>query len=108
MLRVAAAVAAAWARMTPPESIAQVAPCLALSRHARDSVGLDPPSRMRNLAEHVLVRTDHLPPPGSAVVLLDDVITTGATAAACAAALSDCGVRVAYVLSLTATTGWHS
>ncbi len=108
MLRVAAAVAAASARMAPAESIARVAPCLALSRHARDSVGLDPPSRMRNLAGHVLVRTDHLPPPGSVVVLLDDVITTGATAAACAAALSDCGVRVAYVLSLTATTGWHS
>jgi predicted amidophosphoribosyltransferase len=82
-----------------------VVPALALSRRARDSVGLDAAARAANLAAHLRVRpgalTD-LPARHGPVVLLDDVLTTGATAAASAAALAAAGLPVDLVLVLTA------
>ncbi|MEV0359609.1 ComF family protein [Nocardia sp. NPDC050697] len=74
-----AAVAASWlpgCRMAP----------LLRSRHGtRDSVGLTPAQRRRNLAARVVVRPEVLATlSGTAnpqVVLVDDVLTTGATAA---------------------------
>jgi predicted amidophosphoribosyltransferase len=82
-----------------------VSDCLVIARAAADSAGLTPDERVRNLSGRVLVRPARLPPPTARIVLLDDVITSGATAAACLRALADAGVRVAAVLSLTATAG---
>ncbi len=83
----------------------QVVRALALSRRARDSVGLDAPARAANLAAHLRVRPGSLaglPAAHGPVVLLDDVLTTGATAAASAAALAAAGLPVDLVLVLTA------
>jgi predicted amidophosphoribosyltransferase len=82
-----------------------VADCLAVRAGVRDSAGLDPDDRVRNLAGHLLVRPGRLPPRLASVVLIDDVITTGATAAGCSRQLAAAGIRVAAVLSLTATAG---
>ncbi|TQM47414.1 ComF family protein [Halopolyspora algeriensis] len=82
---------------------AALADCLALGRGTRDSVGLGPAERVRNLSGRVLLRTGRLPPPYAPVVLIDDVITTGATAVSCVRALESAGVQVSAVLALTAT-----
>lgn len=79
---------------------ASVAPVLALSGRARDSVGLTPEARAANLSGRLRCRGR--PPPTA--VLLDDVITTGATATACVAALKAAGTRTTTVLAFTATT----
>jgi predicted amidophosphoribosyltransferase len=82
-----------------------VLPALALSRGARDSVGLDAAARAANLATHLRIRPGalaDLPARHGPVVLLDDVLTTGATAAASAAALAAAGLPVNLVLVLTA------
>jgi ribosomal subunit interface protein len=82
-----------------------VVPALALSRRARDSVGLDAAARAANLAAHLRVRPGalaDLPARHGPVVLLDDVLTTGATAAAATAALGAAGLPVDLVLVLTA------
>lgn len=84
---------------------ANVADCLVLRRGARDSVGLGPHERLRNLSGSLLPRTDRLPPEGSAAVLVDDVITTAATAASCLSALQAAGLEPFAVLALTATAG---
>jgi predicted amidophosphoribosyltransferase len=93
------------ARRLARDGHGQVVPALALSRRARDSVGLDAAARAANLAAHLRVRpgalTD-LPVRHGPVVLLDDVLTTGATAAASAAALAAAGLPVDLVLVLTA------
>ncbi|MCI2422161.1 ComF family protein [Saccharopolyspora sp. K220] len=80
-----------------------VADCLITARRAADSAGLDAAERVRNLSGRVLVQTGRLPPPAAQVALLDDVITTAATVASALAALETANVRVAAVLSLTAT-----
>jgi predicted amidophosphoribosyltransferase len=67
-----------------------VHPVLALSRWARDSVGLGPAERAANLAAHLRVRAT--PPPR--VLLVDDVATTGATLLTCRAVLADAGTDV--------------
>jgi predicted amidophosphoribosyltransferase len=77
--------------------------CLSLRSGARDSVGLDPAARIRNLHGHLVLRPHRMPKPGAHVVLIDDVITTGATASACLAALDGLGVRPVAAIGLTAT-----
>lgn len=84
---------------------ASVADCLAMDRRVRDSAGLDPAERVRNLSGRVLVRNGRFPPRGAPAVLIDDVITTGATAASCLRALEGAGIGVSLVLGLTSTAG---
>lgn len=104
MTRVAQHMAAALAHPASGEYPARpttVSDCLALNRQARDSVGLEPGDRLRNLAGRVRVRG--LPEPADRVVLIDDVITTGATVACSVDALASAGIEVAAVLALTTT-----
>jgi predicted amidophosphoribosyltransferase len=82
-----------------------VADCLALLPGVRDSAGLLPAERVRNLAGRLRVRRRWLPPNDAPVVVIDDIVTTGATAASCAGELAGAGVRVVAVLGLTATAG---
>lgn len=79
---------------------ADVAVVLTLSGRARDSMGLNPTARTRNLQGRLRCAAN---PPLTAV-LLDDVITTGATAIACTAALGAAGTKTVTVLAFTATT----
>lgn len=88
-------------RVAERAQTAFVAPVLGFSGGVRDSVGLDPDARLRNLAGRVSVRGKGLPPPGSGVVLLDDVVTSGATARSCVDALAGAGIGVSAVLTLT-------
>jgi predicted amidophosphoribosyltransferase len=81
---------------------AAVAPALRLDAAARDAVGLDRDQRAANLAGRLHLVPEGAPPSGTPVVLLDDVVTTGATAAACVRALTEGGLMVTAVLSLTA------
>jgi predicted amidophosphoribosyltransferase len=82
-----------------------VADCLAMVSGVRDSTGLTPAQRVRNLARGLSVRHRLLPPRDGRVVLIDDVITTGATVAGCVRELDGAGVRVAVAMGLTATGG---
>lgn len=84
---------------------ASVADCLAMVSGVRDSTGLTPAQRVRNLSGGLSVRHRLLPPGDGWVVLIDDVITTGATVAGCVGELDGAGVRVDLVLGLTATGG---
>lgn len=80
----------------------RVRDCLTLQRGVRDSVGLEPADRLRNLSGRVHFRrkvTMHDPNP---VVLIDDVLTSGATVLTCLHALHDAGFRVLAVVVLTA------
>nr|CEL22058.1 Competence protein F homolog, phosphoribosyltransferase domain; protein YhgH required for utilization of DNA as sole source of carbon and energy [Kibdelosporangium sp. MJ126-NF4] len=83
---------------TAAVSAATVRPLLRLDRRARDSVGLDPDQRARNLAGKLTCV-----PTRAKVVLIDDVVTTGATATACCNALTSAGAVVVAVVALTAT-----
>lgn len=78
-----------------------VADCLILRAGTRDSVGLTPEERRRNLSGRVALRDTRSPPPGAAVVLLDDVVTTGATVATSARVLAEAAISVVAVVSLT-------
>lgn len=84
---------------------AGVADCLVMREGVRDSVGLGPHERARNLAGGLSLRADRAPPDGSAVVLVDDVITTAATAVSCLAVLREAGSPPRAVVALTATPG---
>lgn len=99
MLRLARHSALGLARAGAP---AAVAPALRLDPAARDAVGLDRAQRTANLAGRLQWCPEGAPPPRTAVVVLDDVVTTGATAAACVRALTDGGLTVTAVLTLTA------
>jgi predicted amidophosphoribosyltransferase len=99
MLRLARHTARALAAAGTP---AAVAPALTLASAAQDAVGLDRTQRAANLAGNLEWHAAGAPPPATSVVILDDVVTTGATAAACSRTLSDNGLMVTAVLTLTA------
>lgn len=84
---------------------AVVADCLAAGSGTRDSVGLAPPERLRNLAGRLSVLPRRSPPAGAPVLLIDDVLTTGATVLSSAHVLARHGVPVTAALVLTATAG---
>jgi predicted amidophosphoribosyltransferase len=100
MRRIAVSMAAALsaAGWTVP-----VADCLMLAPGTRDSTGLTPDQRIRNLSGRLSARPRHLPPRQAPAVVIDDVLTTGTTARSCVRELDSRGVRVVAVLSLTAT-----
>lgn len=76
-----------------------VVPALRMTALARDSVGLRPAARERNIAGRVLLRGR---PPSTEVLLVDDIVTTGATARESVRVLRSAGVRVAAVLAIAA------
>ncbi|OMC44123.1 phosphoribosyltransferase [Mycobacterium sp. IS-2888] len=78
-----------------------VVPALRMAALARDSVGLRPAARERNIAGRVLLRGR----PGlqrTEVLIVDDIVTTGATARESVRVLRSAGVRVAAVLAIAA------
>ena len=90
--RLAAAAVAAH-----PDAV--VVPALRMKALARDSVGLRPAARERNIAGRVLLRGQ---PPRTEVLVVDDIVTTGATARESVRVLRSAGVRVAGVLAIAA------
>jgi len=76
-----------------------VVPALRMKALARDSVGLRPAARERNIAGRVLLRGQR---PSTEVVIVDDIVTTGATARESVWVLRSAGVRVAAVLAIAA------
>lgn len=76
-----------------------VVPALRMKALARDSVGLRPAARERNIAGRVLLRGR---PPSTEVMIVDDIVTTGATARESVRVLRSAGVRVAAVLTIAA------
>ncbi|MEU0495672.1 ComF family protein [Mycobacterium sp. NPDC006124] len=73
-----------------------VVAALRMRAFTRDSVGLSPGQRQRNIAGRVRVR----PGLSGEVLVLDDVVTTGATACESVRVLQTVGVRVAGVLAV--------
>jgi predicted amidophosphoribosyltransferase len=76
-----------------------VVPALRMKALARDSAGLRPAARERNIAGRVLLRGQR---PSAEVVMVDDIVTTGATARESVRVLRSAGVRVAAVLAIAA------
>lgn len=74
-----------------------VVPALRMRALARDSVGLRPAARERNITGRVLLRGR---PPRTEVMIVDDIVTTGATARESVRVLRAAGVRVAAVLAI--------
>lgn len=73
-----------------------VAPALRMRAFTRDSVGLSPGQRQRNIAGRV--KLSHAV--GGEVLLIDDVVTTGATGCESVRVLQTAGARVAAVLAV--------
>lgn len=79
-----------------------VVPALRMTALARDSVGLRPAARERNIAGRVLLRGRPAELPRTEVLIVDDIVTTGATARESVRVLRSAGVRVAAVLAIAA------
>jgi predicted amidophosphoribosyltransferase len=77
-----------------------VVPALRIKALARDSVGLRPSARERNIAGRVLLRRRRAQLLGTEVMIVDDIVTTGATARESVRVLQSAGVRVAAVLAI--------
>jgi predicted amidophosphoribosyltransferase len=73
-----------------------VVPALRMRAFTRDSVGLSPAQRERNIAGRVRLRRRV----AGEVMLLDDVVTTGATGSESVRVLQTAGVRVAAILAV--------
>lgn len=73
-----------------------VAPVLRFTAFTRDSVGLSPAARQRNVAGRVRLAA----PVTGPVVIVDDIVTTGATAAESVRVLQTAGIEVVAVLAL--------
>lgn len=73
-----------------------VAPVLRLTAFTRDSVGLSPAGRQRNVAGRVRLTGAVRGP----VLVVDDVVTTGATAAESVRVLQTAGAHVVAVLAV--------
>jgi predicted amidophosphoribosyltransferase len=73
-----------------------VVPALRMRAFTRDSVGLTPDQRQRNVTGRVRRRRDVL---GEAL-LIDDVVTTGATCAESVRVLQTAGARVSAILTV--------
>ncbi len=87
---------------------AGVAPCLRTARGAADSVGLDAPARLANLADRVRFVPAGSPPREAAAVLVDDVLTTGATVASALRVVATEQVRVHGVVVVASVAGVRS
>jgi predicted amidophosphoribosyltransferase len=74
----------------------RVVSALGMRAFTRDSVGLSPGQRQRNIAGRVKLRN----PVRGEVLLIDDVVTTGATACESVRVLQTAGARVTAVLAL--------
>lgn len=79
-----------------------VVPALRMTALARDSVGLRPAARERNIAGRVLLRGRPEKLQRTEVLIVDDIVTTGATARESVRVLRSAGVRVAAVLAIAA------
>lgn len=73
-----------------------VVPALRMRAFTRDSVGLSPGQRQRNIAGRVKLCT----PVCGEVMLLDDVVTTGATACESVRVLQTAGAHVTAILAV--------
>lgn len=89
VIRIAAAATSAHPRITVVNAVRTVGP-------VRDSVGLSPAARERNIAGRVRL----LAAPRGDVLLVDDIVTTGATARETVSVLLAGGVQVVAVLAL--------
>ena len=73
-----------------------VVPALRMRAFARDSVGLSPAQRQRNIAGRVKL----CEPVGGEVLLIDDVVTTGATVCESVRVLQTAGARGTAILAV--------
>ena len=76
-----------------------LAPALRLHAFTRDSVGLSPAERLKNISGRVRLRRGWAAPDGE-VLLIDDVVTTGATSTESVRVLQSADAAVVAVLAI--------